>query len=217
MNELGYFIDNICDDWFIKRIRQKFLNLFECQNDTEVIKLYRENKPHWVTAYDQLRYLPEIYQLASSFLVLVLAKKAGIKNPAIGAKLVVRADMPNDDEWSFPPHQDAPYNPGSGNRITIWIPFQDVGMIDGALRVIPGSHLAGELPSKDNLLIARPPAENYMPVPVKCGQVLAFSQFLIHTSGPNRSDTVRFSLQVRFNDLNELVHDNAESLQTQTA
>ena len=206
MNELGYFITDAFSPNYIMGIRQQFLSLFECKSDAEVIELYKTNKARWVKAYDQLRYLPEIYALAGNSRTLSMAYAAGIKHPAIGAKLVVRADMPNDDEWSFPPHQDAPYNPGSRNRITVWVPFQDTEIAEGALKIIPGVHWYTELPQEKNLLVTPPIDEDYISVPVKLGQALVFSQFLIHKSGPNRSNTIRFSLQARYNDLEELVH-----------
>lgn len=121
----------------------------------------------------------------------------------LGAKLVVRADMPDDEKWSFPPHQDYPFNRGSLNSITIWIPFQDTPDNIGPLNVVPASHNDGERAENNSLLI-NPPTDNlYKSVPMKTGDLLVFSQFLIHKSGRNCSDKIRFSLQVRFNDLSQ--------------
>ena len=40
-------------------------------------------------------------------------------------------------------------------------------------------------------------------VPCKIGDVLIFSQCLVHKSGNNSSNSVRFSIQIRFNDLSK--------------
>jgi phytanoyl-CoA hydroxylase len=206
MNELGYFIAETGYAPLIKRIRKEFIELFGCKSDEEVIALYKNDRPRWVKTYDQLRCLPEIYGLAGSESLEGLATDAGLQKPAIGAKLVVRCDMPNDDAWSFPPHQDYPFNRGSLNSVTIWIPFQTCDENNGALRVIPKSHTWGEQPSENSLLLTCPDEQHYVSMPIRAGQALVFSQFLIHKSGPNRSNTVRFSLQIRYNDLDEMVH-----------
>jgi hypothetical protein len=38
---------------------------------------------------------------------------------------------------------------------------------------------------------------------MKLGEALVFSQFMVHRSGENRSDNIRFSLQLRINDLDD--------------
>ena len=38
-------------------------------------------------------------------------------------------------------------------------------------------------------------------VPLNFGEAVVFSQFLVHKSGYNLSDTVRFSVQLRLTDL----------------
>ena len=40
-------------------------------------------------------------------------------------------------------------------------------------------------------------------VELKLGQALIFSEFLVHTSGSNISDKIRFSVQLRFTDLSK--------------
>jgi phytanoyl-CoA hydroxylase len=207
----GYFIANAQLDWRLTFARHEFMMLFnrvseangtgKIADDVDIIRLYREHKPVWVKAYDQLRYLPIVQRLAVSDALLKLCHEAGLKYPVLGAKIVVRADMPNDDEWNFPPHQDYPFNRGSLNSVTVWVPFQDCGIEDGTLQVINQSHTFGELPEKDCLLIQPPDDDQYRSLGVMLGEALVFSQFLVHRSGYNRSDKVRFSMQVRFNDL----------------
>ena len=175
--------------------------LSKIKSDADVYKLYRgANRDLWVAAYDQLRFMPEVAELSSDKTMLELARKAGIKMPVFAARPILRADMPSDEKWEFPAHQDYPYNLGSLNCITIWIPFQDTPLELGALDVIPGSHLKGYVPAKKGLII-KPETKKFVTMPVKLGQALVFSQFLHHRSGHNRSEQVRFSLQVRFNDL----------------
>ena len=121
-----------------------------------------------------------------------------------------------------PAHQDYPTHQGSGNSVTLWIPLQDVTSIDGAIQVVPGSHksgisqgdninewtykpgsllkhegLRGHMESSSNL------DEQFQEVPMVSGQVLVFSTFLLHRSGVNTSDRIRYSLNIRLNDLTD--------------
>ena len=205
----GYFIGDTNCRGALNNARQEFISLFDrvsqfhgfgpIISDVDVCRLYRERKPLWVVAYDQLRYMPAVYELALK--VAPLVNQAGIAMPSIGAKIVVRADIPNDDNWNFPPHQDYPFNGGSLNSVTVWMPFQNCDIEHGALQIVPSSHIRGELPEKDNLLIDPPKECDYIDAPVRLGEALVFSQMLLHRSGYNRSNEVRFSIQLRFNDL----------------
>ena len=192
-------------------IRARFVAVFDhvarlngrgpVRSDADIERLYRgEHRPLWVGAYDTLRYLPEVSALAAEPAFLDAARACDIRFPALANRLIVRADMPADDKWAFPPHQDYVYNHGSLNSITIWIPFQDVPAELGPLHVWPGSHLGGLKPQKGGLLVAYDEGAA-RPVPMRLGQALVFSQFLPHRSGLNRSGTIRFSLQIRYNDL----------------
>jgi hypothetical protein len=211
----GYFVADTDLGPTLAELRRKFISIFDTlarahgqgpvTDDGGVERLYRTAKPVWVGAYDQLRFLPEIMASVAAPAFLDLAKRAGISFPTVSSKPVVRADMPGDDDWRFPPHQDYPYNKGSLNAITLWLPLQDTPEEAGALRVVPQSHTRGELPTKaPQFLLADPvPESDYVAAPMTCGQALVFSQFLIHKSGQNRTDRIRFSLQVRYSDLHD--------------
>src|SRR5579859_1769983 len=153
----GYFLANISLAKRLSAVRARFISVFnevavmnglsKIKSDADVYKLYRgANRDLWVAAYDQLRFMPEVAELSSDKTMLELARKAGIKMPVFAARPILRADMPSDEKWEFPAHQDYPYNLGSLNCITIWIPFQDTPLELGALDVIPGSHLKGYVP-----------------------------------------------------------------------
>ena len=196
----------------LKTIQQRFIQIFnesavkhglgQINDESDIIRLDKEHHDVWVAAYDQLRYLPEIMGLANHPTIIEKANSCGVKFPVFCGRPIVRADIPNDKEHDFPSHQDYVYNHGSLNSITIWIPFQDVTVKMGALKVIPKSHLEGSVPVKDGLIV-NPDLSKYVPMPMSFGQILVFSQFLHHKSGLNESDKIRFSLQLRYNDLSD--------------
>jgi hypothetical protein len=199
----------------LRNARHEFLQVYalatgrkdEVLTDEEVTALYRGPERHtWVAAYDRLRDLPIVFQIAASSELLQLVQGLGISKPVMGAKLVVRADMPYDERWDFPVHQDFCYSRSSLNSLTFWMPFQTVTKNIGALKVYPKSHLLGGNLEQVN--------GHMTPTAIKClgqpedieveeGNVLVFSQMLAHASGKNTSTTIRFSAQIRFADLGE--------------
>jgi ectoine hydroxylase-related dioxygenase (phytanoyl-CoA dioxygenase family) len=108
--------------------------------------------------------------------------------------------MPKDMEFDFPPHQDYPFNQGSLNCVTLWIPFEDIDHKIGPVNIIPGSHLSGNIPTKDGT-IKEFDEKKAIEAKAKLGEVVVFSQFMHHRSGKNISKNIRFSLQFRYNDL----------------
>ena len=116
----------------------------------------------------------------------------------------------------FPPHQDATYaglDP-SEQVLTVWVALSDpVGINEGCLCFIPGSHRHGQLPHKEqqdddtnNLLsrgqrIAGEPMQYYhnkKPVELRSGEASVHGFFTVHSSGPNRSPYPRVGLACRY-------------------
>jgi hypothetical protein len=207
----GFFAVNIGFARKLAQTRKKLISVFNeiselhslgrIASDADVNEFYRgKYRDFWVAAYDQLRYLPEIAEISSDKALIKIAKTAGIKFPVHCARPILRADMPFDEKWEFLAHQDYVFNQGSLNSVTIWIPFQDTPVKLGAVQVIAGSHSAGSVSSRAGI-INKINEAGFVSMPVKLGQVLVFSQFLHHRSGRNMGSGIRFSLQVRFNDL----------------
>jgi len=167
-------------------------------NDSDIINLSKSNHDLWVAAYDQLRFLPEILSLTKEPVIEEQIKKCGIEFPVID-EIVIRGDMPFDDEWLSKIHQDFTYFQGSMNCIAIWIPFQEITEDIGPLEIIKGSHKDGVFDDENDSL----DESEFFSVPMKIGEALVFSQFLLHRSGKNRSNKIRFSLQIRINDLSQ--------------
>lgn len=209
--EQGFFLAQTSLRQELAAMRKRFVSVFDAiaqshglgpvREDRDIEAMYRSKHRHiWVAAYDQLRHLPEVVGLCGRPEVLDLVASAGIEFPALAAKPILRVDMPFDAAWDFPAHQDFPYNQGSANSITIWIPFQDVDVSLGALQVVPRSHLRGIVPVVDDVVVGYPDSE-FVDHPVTLGQSLVFSQLLVHRSGKNVSERIRFSMQLRYNDL----------------
>ena len=215
----GYAVFDIDLADELAEIRRHFLRTFDeivsqhglaaIETDADLNRLYRsDNRKLWVAVYDQLPLLPRISALANHPTVLKVARACGVKFPALSSRVDVLVNMPTDDPWRYPPHQDYPYDEGSPNAVVIWLPNQDTTIEMGALQVIPGSHKRGYVPhvTDDSPIKVSIPSvsdDDFVSVPLAADQCVAFSQFTIHRSGRNLTDRVRFSAQVRFNDLAE--------------
>jgi len=187
----------------------RFHGLDPIGDDAGIAALYRSaHRDLWVAVVDQLPFLPEVMGLSGNAQLIDRAKRCGVREPALGCVgPTILANMPSDDQFLYASHQDISFIPGSLNSVTIWIPLQDTHKELCSLEVIPGSHLKGllrhngERDVKMSRLVPMPADTDLIAVPVKLGQALIFSKFLVHRSGHNRTDAVRFSIQVRFNDL----------------
>lgn len=87
--------------------------------------------------------------------------------------------------------------------VTTWIPLMDVTQERGCLQVIPGSHRQGLLaPAEggdrvDPAVIA---AGEPLPLPVRAGGMILFHNYVLHAAVPNTSDTIRWSMDLRWQD-----------------
>ena len=108
----------------------------------------------------------------------------------------MRPKMPGEE---VPFHQDAVFTTQdalNNLQITVWLPLMDVDEENGCLQVRPGVHKSktiywaygSDLPKDDEAVI----------LPMKKGDVLIFHKLTPHGSGPNSTDQVRWSMDLRY-------------------
>jgi hypothetical protein len=113
----------------------------------------------------------------------------------------IRAKLPADETvgrnsnvvfW----HQDAVFLHEEADDVffvTAWIPLSDTTEENGCLRVMPGVHLNRTV-YWDNQM----PEGDVVSVPMKRGDVILIHKLTPHSSGPNRTDSIRWSMDVRY-------------------
>jgi ectoine hydroxylase-related dioxygenase (phytanoyl-CoA dioxygenase family) len=120
----------------------------------------------------------------------------------------IRPKLPGWDRGEVPWHQDAGYTLAHCDRhliVTCWVPLVDATLENGCLHVIPTVHSSGilkhftgghagflEVP-QDEL-----PQVDPVPVPMKAGDVLLLTNLTPHASFENRTDQVRWSIDLRY-------------------
>jgi non-heme Fe2+,alpha-ketoglutarate-dependent halogenase len=116
--------------------------------------------------------------------------------------------MPGDHKqvsW----HQDATYWPLSETKtVTVWLAIDDADSENGCMRVLPKSHLEGELnyhesdASENNVLnltvddVSR--FDDPVDIDLKAGQISMHNDLLLHGSEPNPSQRRRCGLTLRY-------------------
>jgi phytanoyl-CoA hydroxylase len=84
-----------------------------------------------------------------------------------------------------------------------WLPLVDVGPENGCLQVLPGSHRHAppwEEEARDGRSVAQLEGLRPVPVPLPVGGAILIHQHCTHVSPSNRSDHIRWSVDIRYQD-----------------
>lgn len=166
--------------------------------------------------YDFLRYVPNLNVLSGSQTLVHLSHVLGLAAPVVMKVSNIRMDLPYEDRFLFHWHQDITYLLGAINSVTYWIPLTPVNKLNGTIEVIPRTHNRGVLPfrcvrskapqkyeimSPNDIFLQDDPKETGVFIDAEPGDVVAFSQLLLHRSTLNRSNLSRWVVQVRHTNI----------------
>jgi len=92
------------------------------------------------------------------------------------------------------------------NQLTVWLAITDATVENGCLVSVPGSHREGPKPHCSNLALASEPqvpdavmdGRTAVPLPVSRGGAVLFHKMNVHRALPNRSTTLRWSMDLRY-------------------
>jgi ectoine hydroxylase-related dioxygenase (phytanoyl-CoA dioxygenase family) len=182
----------------------------EREFETALYQFFREDTESFVNCGKTCQHLVSLHGLALSEPLIAKLHDLGIETPNICTRPVMffnsRHLAKSESYYKAPPHQDWRSMQGSLNAMVIWVPLIDIGKDLGALEIIPGSHLSGLLDSVEDdwyRTIEGTSDDQYITVEVEAGDALFFSAFLLHRSGDNITDSIRWSCHFRYNDLAE--------------
>lgn len=90
--------------------------------------------------------------------------------------------------------------------VTVWVALSDADETNGCLISIPGSHRLGprihcanaDLASEPNVPAAALAGLERRPLPMARGGIILFDKLNVHCSLPNRSSTIRWSMDLRY-------------------
>lgn len=175
----------------------------------------------------------DLYHLPGILRVLSL-----ILGPEVStlSKPALRTKLPGCEVTSFPWHQDSQYLDQSTigqkerhtehlHMVSVWVPLVEATVENGCCWVIPGSHRWGLLDGvlgENTIIRMTEDVEAHgtpVPVPLKPGGAMFFSNLFVHTSKLNRTRDCRWSIDFRYfptpgrADLTPLQREEAEFIQ----
>lgn len=121
-----------------------------------------------------------------------------------------QAKMPGENRSKIPWHQDLGFlRPEAEGTfmVNFWIPLVDATVENGCLEVIAGSHRSGLKPHgplpdhpEHGILTEHLPPGDRLACPVRKGGAVLFQHKTAHRSFPNRTDRIRWSIDIRYSD-----------------
>jgi len=192
----------IADPFSDEPFRTRLAHLFDGLGEQEFLAYGRSWRDR-IPGYFVLMSNPKIVDAVESLIGPEI-----FSNPVYN----VRPKVPKVAAGAVPWHQDKSYWPDANSNpvITVWVPLVDATLENGCLRVVPRTQHAkvlsfheetysstGYLEVDDNHLDSSM-RRRVRALPVKAGTAVLFNDRLIHSSTPNNSDHVRWSLDLRY-------------------
>ncbi|MDB5122977.1 MAG: Phytanoyl-CoA dioxygenase [Mucilaginibacter sp.] len=173
-------------------------------------KLFKDDLECFVNCGKACQHLISMHRLSLDDRILKQIKLLGISSPNISTRPVMyfnsRHLATSQSYYKSPAHQDWRSMQGSLNSIVVWIPLVNIDENLGTLQIIPKSHMLGLVESQPDDWFRHVDVTNkndFVSVNVEAGDALFFSAFLVHQSGDNITESIRWSCHFRYNDLNE--------------
>jgi ectoine hydroxylase-related dioxygenase (phytanoyl-CoA dioxygenase family) len=182
--------------------------------DAGIMDLVAKDRAEGSFIYNACRQLLSVHALDVKS-ELVELSKALIRTDFICASNVkmMRMDLPHEEKFLYPWHQDFPYVQDSEDALVYWFTIHDLVGNNGGLVCALGSHRDGVhpvvVPDADNqsknrahsISLADPALPDRFPQfhlsEFEVGELLVFSTLLLHRSIENTSAHPRWSVQLR--------------------
>ncbi|SDF65325.1 phytanoyl-CoA dioxygenase family protein [Klenkia brasiliensis] len=102
-------------------------------------------------------------------------------------------------------HQDAGFDQVLDHGLAIWVPFQDTDVVDGCMRYVPRSHLAGRMehltrigPGGKEVFHLEVDDDSAVDVPCRAGGVTMHDFYMVHGAGQNHGEHTRRAWVIDF-------------------
>lgn len=182
-------------------------NFDEC-----VVNLFKNYYDSFIGATRQLHNNLEIHELGSGYLMKSLLNSVGLNSPYFCSipMVVYNCKLLAHEEYHHktPIHQDWRSMQGSTDSLIAWLPLVEVNEKNGAIEILPLSHTKGLLNTVEDKWYRKIPDElvdlkNFVTINLSKGDLLLFSSTLVHRSGSNSTNNMRWACQFRYNNLDE--------------
>jgi ectoine hydroxylase-related dioxygenase (phytanoyl-CoA dioxygenase family) len=153
---------------------------------------------------------------AGMFRVITHPKVLDIVESVIGPEILahpqfnLQAKMPREEMSKVPWHQDLEFLESDAKEtfmVNVWIPLVDATVENGCLQVISGSHKAGlishgKLPNyrTRGVKVDNFPCGAIQSCPILKGGAVVFQNVTVHRSFLNRTEGIRWTVDLRYSD-----------------
>jgi hypothetical protein len=183
----------------------------EAEFTEAMFRLFETDLQAFTNCGKHAQHLISLHRLSLDERILEVVRELGLEFPNISTRPVMyfnsRRLAKKEVYWRLSTHQDWRSMQGSLDAVIVWLPLVRIDRALGALEVIPGSHKWGLLEAEmvDGYGNLKEPidASPALPVEVEQGDALFFSSFLVHQSGINSTEELRWSCHFRYNNLRE--------------
>lgn len=159
----------------------------------------------------QVQQLISLHRIGTDARITAVLQDLGLDFPIISVRPSMlfnsRHLAKKEEYWRLGAHQDWRSSQGSLDAVTVWFPLVRSDAAIGALQVIPGTHKLGLLDSEAvsyyGKLIGDFKDDEFIQLEFEVGDVLFFNSFLVHRSGTNVTESIRWSVQLRYNNVTE--------------
>jgi phytanoyl-CoA hydroxylase len=183
----------------------------ETEFNNGMFRLFELDLPAFMSCGRQAQHLISLHRLSLDHRIVAALKELGLSFPNIAMRPLLSFHHPrlaqNEVFWRLPPHQDWRVTQGSLDSVAVWLPLVDIDKNLGALEIVPGSQRWGLLPGghvdSDDYILPEVDPLSVLPVEMERGDALFFSTLLVHRSGNNVTESIRWSCHFRYNNLFE--------------
>jgi phytanoyl-CoA hydroxylase len=180
-----------------------------------MFRLFDLDLPAFIHCGKQAQHLISLHRLSVDPRILDELHSLGLAWPNISTRPVLyfnhRRLAKKEVYWRLALHQDWRSMQGSLDAVVVWLPLVAVDRALGALEVVAGSHRWGLLAADivdgyghiTEAVQDRVASAGLQSVELTPGDALFFSAFLVHRSGTNVTDLIRWSCHFRYNNLRD--------------
>ncbi len=180
--------------------------------ENAMFRFFNTDVDAFINTGKTVQHTIRLHRLGVDDRILDVVRQVGITSPVIGARPAMQFNSrflakDGSKHWKLDAHQDWRTGQGSLDSTVVWFPLVPAGADIGALQIIPGSHIKGLLESSTSGyqggITASLDPDSFVQTEFEVGDLLIFSAFLVHQSGNNITSNIRWSVQLRYNNLDE--------------
>jgi len=182
----------------------------EQEFEAGMFEFFKLHTQEFINCGKQAQHLVSLHRLSLDARIEEKLKQLGLGFSNVSTRPVLyfnsRRLAKEEVYWRVFPHQDWRSMQGSLDSVVVWLPLADINVQLGALEVVPGSHRLGLLTTEVVNSFGKVEQfhdQEFVPVATQQGDALFFSSFLVHRSGVNSTDSIRWSCHFRYNNLEE--------------